>query len=243
MLLRVLDFETTGMDPSEGAAVCQLGMTDVWVPEEGAPPTISPPFAMFIDPGHPMPPEVQGIHHISDKNCIGAPSADEGFKLLTASNGKGTPRAFVAHQAEFDRKFFPTAPAPWICTRKVAMRIWPEAPNHKNQTLRYWLRCDDQSNFEPWNAMPPHRAGPDTYVTAHLLYRALAECTVEEMIRWTNEPSLLPGAIHFGKHKGTPWSQVDPSYLDWIVTKAGDMDADVVFTARHWLRRHHDDRR
>jgi len=43
--------------------------------------------------------------------------------------------------------------------------------------------------------------------------------------------------------RGTPWSRVDISYLDWIVYKATDMDEDVKFTARYWLnRRRADDR-
>lgn len=240
MLLRVVDFETTGL-PGEGR-ICQIGWTDVLVRDGGGPPEIHPPFQMFVDPGHAIPPEVRAVHHIRDRDVTGAPSIDEGLRTMQAPNGNGAPTHYVAHNANFEREFC-TIDAPWICTRKTAMRVWPEAPNHQNQTLRYWLKVDDDADFAPWDAMPPHRAGPDTYVTAFVLRRALEKAAPDQMVQWTSEPSLLPGAIHFGKHKGTPWSQVDPSYLDWIVTKASEMDTDVVFTARHWLRRHADDRR
>src|SRR6185312_16241594 len=109
---------------------------------------------------------------------------------------------------------------PWLCTLKAGRRIWPEAPSHSNQALRYFLNIDDADGFEPWQAMPPHRSAPDAYVTGWILLEALKHATVSQMVEWTKQPSLLPGAIRFGKHKGTPWSKVDPSYLDWIATKA-----------------------
>jgi exodeoxyribonuclease X len=147
------------------------------------------------------------------------------------------PDAFVAHHAEFDKQFFDGDGMPWICTRKVAMRLWPTAPNFKNQTLRYVLGLDEDPGFDSFEAMPPHRAGPDSYVTAHLLARALKAASVAQLIEWSNQPALLPGAIAFGKHRGTPWEKVEPSYLEWIVHGAKEMDADVKFTARHWLER------
>jgi uncharacterized protein (DUF3820 family) len=58
----------------------------------------------------------------------------------------------------------------------------------------------------------------------------------EDMIRVTKEPSLLPGPIRFGKHKGAGWLEVPRDYLWWIVSKS-DMDADTKFTARHWLEK------
>jgi exodeoxyribonuclease X len=234
MLLRVTDFETTGVPPD--AAICQIGWTDVGVVNGRI--KIGVPTAMFINPGRPIPPEARAVHHIRDKDVAEAPTVDAGFLKLMDFR----PDAFVAHNAKFEREFFAGSDIPWICTRKVAMRIWPDAPNHQNQTLRYWLGVDEDVDFDRNNAMPPHRAGPDTYITAFILARAILKATVDDMIRWTNEPSILPGAIHFGKHKGTPWPQVDPSYLQWMVNQA-DMDEDARYTARYWLARHDADRR
>ena len=49
---------------------------------------------------------------------------------------------------------------------------------HSNQVLRYWLGLRLDADL----AMPPHRAGPDAYVTAHLLLRMMALASVEQMI-------------------------------------------------------------
>lgn len=225
MLIRVVDFETTGLPPD--AAVCEVGWCDVQIAEEAF---VGHPQAMFVNPNRPMPVEARAIHHISDADLAGAPPIETGFLRLMS----GKPDAFVAHNARFEREFFTGAGIPWICTRKVGMRLWPDAPNHQNQTLRYFLGIDDDMTFDSDEAMPPHRAGPDTYVTAHIFAHAFAEATIEDMIAWSNQPSLLPGAINFGKHKGVLWSDCDPGYLQWIV-KQPDMDEDKKFTARHYL--------
>lgn len=219
MLVRVVDFETTGMPP--GNAVCEVGWYDV-LPGETA--TLDGYEASFCDPGRPMPPEARAIHHISDEMLVGAPPATSLFmKLMVGAD------AFCAHNAAFEREFFTGGDRPWICTLKVARRIWPECPSHSNQCLRYWLGLD----LEDALAMPPHRAGPDTYVTGHILREALKVATVEQMIAWTDQPSLLPN-VTFGKHKGQKWQDLPADYLTWIVHKS-DMDEDTKFTAKHHL--------
>ena len=137
---------------------------------------------------------------------------------------------FVAHNAAFEREFFTGNGKPWICTLKVARRLWPECPSHSNQCLRYFLGVE----LDDALAMPPHRAAPDAYVTAHILLAALnAGTTIADMIEWSAGPSLLP-RVNFGKHRGQAWSSLPPDYLSWLVNKS-DMDADTKFTARHWL--------
>lgn len=226
MLIRVIDFETTGMPPE--AAVCEVGWCDLRIYAGSVRSEIGEPIGMFVNPNRPMPPEARAIHHISDNDVFGAPEIAIGFMALT----KGPPDVFAAHNAKFEREFFSGGEsASWICTLKVGRRLWPECPSHSNQCLRYFLgiELDDQL------AMPPHRAAPDAYVTAFILQRALATgATVAQMIEWSNQPSLLPGAINFGKHKGVTWAECDRSYLSWIV-KQPDMDEDKRFTAQYWL--------
>jgi exodeoxyribonuclease X len=78
-----------------------------------------------------------------------------------------------------------------------------------------------------------HRAMPDAYVTAHLLREILKHASLEDRIRWTNEPVLLP-KVTFGKYRDQTWSAVPPDYLQWILRQQ-DMNEDVVHTARHHL--------
>jgi exodeoxyribonuclease X len=234
MKIRVIDFETTGVPPD--AAICQIGQCDVTINDGKV--TVGMPSAMFVNPGRPIPPEARAVHHIRDRDVEHAPSVDRGLIQLM----DGPPDVFCAHNAKFEREFYTGGNVPWICTRKVGMRLWPDAPNFQNQTLRYFLGIDGGYDFQAELAMPPHRAGPDCYITAHLVARALTAQPIEQLIEWSNQPSLLPGAINFGKHKGVLWSQCDSSYLEWM-TRQPDMDEDKVFTARHWLNRRRSDAR
>ena len=83
--------------------------------------------------------------------------------------------------------------------------------------------------------MPPHRAGPDAWVTAQVLAELLKAATVEQMIAWTKEPRVLPN-IPFGKHRGVVWADAPLDYLQWMVRQS-DMDGDVIWNARRELER------
>lgn len=143
------------------------------------------------------------------------------------------PSYFCAHNADFERAFYTGAGVPFICTYKVALRLWPDAPSHSLQALRYWLSLP----VEPEYGLPAHRAGPDSYVGAALMARILnhEDCpSLDAMVRWSNGPALLP-RITFGKHKGEKWSDLPTDYLEWIVDKS-EMDRDAKANARHWLK-------
>ena len=97
-----------------------------------------------------------------------------------------------------------------------------------NQVPWYWLEPEGLGSSL---AAPPHRALPDTLVTAHILRELLRVTTLEEMIAWTAEPALLQRAT-FGKHRGLSWSDVPADYLTWVIEKS-ELGPDIKFTAEH----------
>jgi exodeoxyribonuclease X len=223
-IIRVIDFETTGEDPAN-SDVIEVGWCDV-MPNG----TVVHAWSMLVKPTRPIEVEAMAVHHLTDADVAGGHSTAEWQAALL----EGDPVALVAHRSSFEASFWPNCPLPWICTYKSALRIWPDAPRHSNQVLRYWLGLD----LDPHLAMPPHRAGPDAYVTAHIFARMLeheGENRLRRMLAWTREPGLLPG-INFGKHKGQGWQQPPADYLTWLIHKS-DMDEDVKFTAQHELMR------
>jgi len=137
---------------------------------------------------------------------------------------------YVAHNAAFEMGFLaPWLPdAQWLCTYKAALRVWPEAPSHSNQVLRYWLGIRVLAG-------EPHRAGPDTIVTARILLKLLERASIEDMLTWTKEPPVIP-RITIGEHRGKPWPHVPGDFLEWMLRK-GDMDADLKWNARRELDR------
>lgn len=215
---RAIDFETTGI-PTEADkhAIVEIGWCDL---EDGE---VGIPDAVLCNPGRPIPHDAMAIHHITDEDVA---DADGSVDVL------GHPDYFVAHFADYERQFFETD-VPFICTWKVALRLWPEAPHHGLQFLRYHLALP----VLPTLCQPPHRAAPDAYIGAVLMQRILKEnrASVEDMVRWSNGPALMP-RITFGKHVGQKWEDVPTDYLDWIVSKS-DLDRDAKANARHHLKK------
>lgn len=64
-----------------------------------------------------------------------------------------------------------------------------------------------------------------------LLRDLLKTASVDDMIRWTTEPALLP-RCPIGKYRNLPWAEVPFDFLEWILYKAVDMRADILHCAR-----------
>jgi len=112
------------------------------------------------------------------------------------------------------------------------VRIWPDAPAHNLQTLRYYLDLDVVEDL----VMPPHRAGPDAYLCAVLLDRILKEGAIpfDKFVLFSSRPALLP-RCNLKQHRGKSWEEVPTDYLQWIVNKS-ECERDVKATARYHLK-------
>lgn len=220
--IRVIDFECTGTEPP--AEVCEVGICDLDLEARA-----------IVDPRSwlcgvkSMPPEVRAVHHIALAECEGKQPFNIGMAIAPDL------AAIAAHNAEFETKFF-DSPLPVICTYKAALRIWPDAPSHSNGALRYWL--EDQGKINPVHALtqPAHRAGPDAYVTAHILLALFdAGATGKQMVAWTKEPRLLP-RCPIGKFRDKPWSEVEAGFLGWMLRQES-MEEDLKWNARREIAR------
>jgi exodeoxyribonuclease X len=225
-LLRVIDFETTGFPPNAG--VIEVGVTDVLV-HKVDPIEIKPRGAMLCNPGMPISYGAMAVHHIREKDLIGAPPAEEVLRKISTNNAF----AYVAHYAEFEQKFY-TFPKQWLCTKRLAQLAWPNFEAYNNQAIRYQLKLDDMDDFVPSLANPAHRAGPDTYVTAHILVQMLKVLPLQKMVEAMNEAIILH-SLPFGKHRGIPMADVPSDYLQWIL-RQDKAEPDVRATAEHHLK-------
>jgi exodeoxyribonuclease X len=224
--IRVVDFETTGFPEDPVRGICEVGFTDLTANWE-----IGPTTEFLVNPGHPIPPQTRAVHHISDADVVSAPSPDVALRTLMINMADDD--VFAAHNCKFEQAFFGGGGRRWICTMQCAKHLFPDAPGHSNQVLRYWLGLDDQMPDRE-RAMPPHRAGPDTYVTALILSRLLMIASVDELVRLTTAPVILRD-VTFGKHKGAKWAGLPWDYLNWVASKS-DLGADEKHTARHYLK-------
>ncbi len=231
-LIRVVDTETTGID--DPAEMVEIGWTDVrlfpdgWQIESG-------PHSSLVKPGMPISYPAMATHHIRQAEAdAGIDPADA--RALVAAGAD----ILCAHNVSFDGRFIHGHRCPWICTLKVARAAWPELQGHGNGSIRYERGlCLDDTRAEP-----AHRAGPDTWVTAHILLDLLKVYQPETMIEISKQPSVLM-KISFGEHQGKRFSEVPTGYLDWIVNKSNmpsdPKREDEVHTARLELRRRLDD--
>jgi len=230
MLFTVIDTETTGTNP-ENDALIDIAAIDV---ENGI--VSDKPRISFIKPPIPIPPEASAVHHIVDADVAQAPPAREAVPLVLIPD---RPAIYVAHKADFEYGFLKSylpAGSTWLCTWRAALRVYPNAPNHKLQTLRYFLNLPVDRAIADY----AHRAMPDAYVAAYLLLDLLTKASVEDMLAWTREPPRLP-FCPLNPHRGKPWSQVPVDFLMWIVglekQKDRDMDPDIIWNARLELDR------
>lgn len=214
--VRIIDCETTGFDPEEDRLV-EIAAVD-WV--DGF---FEPARSTLVNPGIPIPPTASAVHHITDRMVADAPSPEE---ALRAFDGE---LIYCAHNSRFDRGFLPFH-AHWICTYRVALNLWPDAPGFSNQVLRYFLKLEDP----PEDLGPPHRAAHDAWVTSRIFAFALETLSAARMIEISSRPALLP-SFTFGKHAGQPIAEIPRSYLSWILSKGDEFDEDVLHTARMHL--------
>ncbi len=229
-IIRVIDFETTGMEPP--AQVCEVGVCDLhlvdgdWV--------VGEPRA-FLCGVDAMPPEVRAVHHIPLADVKGrAPFNPAGVWDANRDDGVAI---LAAHNMTFEQGFLGPPETPLLCTLKAAYRVWPEAPGHSNGVLRYWLEDQGLLSLDHETAMPPHRAGPDAYVTAHILKALLAAgATGKEMVAWTREPKAFPTCPIGKEWRGKPWAQIEAGFLQWM-TRQADMESDLRWNAERELTR------
>jgi len=228
-LIRVIDYETTGTQDDEHAEVIELGRIDV---DLGSLNIVNP-WTSLAKASRPIPPVTMAVHHITDADVEDAPMRGDLWRPFY--EGCDETDILAAHNAKFEQHFHKGMGRQWICTYKAAISVWPDAPTHSNQGLRYWLDVDRKHNdFDKERADPPHRALPDAYVTAHILVELLKHRTPAQLVEISNNPVLLT-VLRFGKHKGMKYAEAPADYLRWIRDKS-DMDEDTKFSATHWLQ-------
>lgn len=220
-MIAVFDTETTGLDPAT-ASILEIGA--VTLPGFDS-------FSCLVKPDHEIEIQAMAAHHLTDAMVRdGAPLKDaiKACRLLEADY-------LCAHNAAFDMGFL-KIDKPVICTYRCARHLWQDAPGYSNQVLRYWLKIEEELHNGDGAfimRLPPHRALPDAWVTAHILYKMLIDHEPDDLVALTKAPILMK-MCGFGKHKGLEWKKVPKDYLAWIIRQK-DFDSDSIHTAKHHL--------
>ena len=160
--IAVIDFETTGSSPGQGARATEVAIVLV----EGG--QVVGQFQSLMNAGVHIPPFITQLTGITNAMVADAPPAGE---VMAQAHRFVGDMPLVAHNAPFDRGFWQAelgragcdAPHPFACTVRLARRLYPEAPNHQLGTLARFHQLP--------SAGRAHRALADAQVTAALLLR------------------------------------------------------------------------
>ena len=162
--IAVIDFETTGISPGQGARATEIAAVLV----QGG--QIVGRFQSLMNSGAWVPPFIEQLTGISNAMLRAAPPARAVMREV-AQFTRGCP--LVAHNAAFDRGFWlaereradcePDAAHAFACTVLLSRRLYPQAANHRLGTLAAYHRLPAAGRA--------HRALADAEVTAHLLLR------------------------------------------------------------------------
>ncbi|WP_058912070.1 exodeoxyribonuclease X [Entomohabitans teleogrylli] len=217
-MLRIIDTETCDLQ----GGIVEVASVDI---VDGK---IVNPMSDLVRPDRPISHQAMAIHKITEQMVADKPWIDDVIPRYHGSS------YYVAHNASFDQRVLPEMPGQWICTMKLARRLWPGI-KYSNMGLYHSLRL----SVETPAGLHHHRALYDCYITAALLLRILdvSGWTPEEMVDVTGRPALLR-EVPFGKYKGTPFATVaerDPGYLRWMRNNIKTMAPELRMTLKHWL--------
>jgi len=160
--IAVIDFETTGMSPGQGARATEVAIVLL---EEGQ---VVDRFQSLMRTGVWIPSFITQLTGITNAMVAAAPAAEEVMRDAARFVGDAP---MVAHNAAFDRKFWEAelayaglpAPHPFACTVLLSRRLYPEAPSHKLGNIVDHLGLP--------RAGRAHRALADAEMAASLLAR------------------------------------------------------------------------
>jgi len=225
MTFRVIDTETCGLD----GGVVEIASVDVI---DGK---LTNAMSDLVNPGRPIGYEAMAIHHITEEMVEDKPRIAEVIGRYHGSS------YYVAHNAAFDRRMLPEMHGQWICTIKLARKLYP-GMKYSNQHLRHALNL---SVTVP-EGLHPHRALYDCYVTAALLIKIINDSgwSAEQMAALSNKTQLVT-TLKFGKYRGESMARIareDPGYLNWMLKNLTDLSADMRYSINFFLKQTSQDR-
>jgi DNA polymerase-3 subunit epsilon len=155
----VLDFETTGLSPDCGDRAIEIGAALVHNNE------IVGQFQSLMNPEMRISGFIEDYTGITNKMLAVAPPISEVMREFESFMAQ---HHLVAHNASFDRRFLDAElyriskprKQEFACSMLVSRRLYPEAPNHRLETLVRYKNLKTGGVY--------HRALADAQMTAHL---------------------------------------------------------------------------
>ncbi len=193
--IAVIDFETTGMTPAQGARATEVAIVLL---DQGR---VVDRFQSLMQTGAWVSPFITELTGITNAMLRTAPPAAEVMRDAARFVGAAP---MVAHNASFDSKFWQAelalageaAPQLFACTVLLSRRIYPQAPSHSLGNLARYLQLPSTGRA--------HRALADAEMAAALLARMQQDLCERHALPWP-EHELLMQLQRCSKAKAGSW--------------------------------------
>lgn len=156
------DVETTGLSPTHGHRIIEIGA--IAVSRHGS--TVSE-FHSLVNPGVPISKSAAKVHGITQSMLQGQPAPEE---VIPHFQDFIRDSLLVAHNAPFDLRFLRhefgrlriNLTHPYACTLELSRRRCPHLPNHRLETVHRYL-CGQVTS-----GVQCHRALEDALMVAQI---------------------------------------------------------------------------
>ena len=170
----VIEFETTGLSARSGDRAIEVAAVEIIDGQIGR------HFASLINPGMAIPSFITGLTGITNAMVRSAPDP---LDVMRGLAGFVQDAPLVAHNASFDAGFYGhemqlqgiDCQNSFLCSLRVARRLYPRAPNHKLSTLAEYVDVPMQGTY--------HRALADADLTARIFVTMCADIRARYGIR------------------------------------------------------------
>lgn len=177
----VIDFETTGMTPEQGARATEIAVVLI---RDGV---VVDRYASLMHSGAWVPPFIEQLTGISNAMLADAPPAERVMREVADFVGDAP---MAAHNAAFDSRFWSAelaragqvSDSPFACTLLLSRRLYPDAPSHKLGNLGRWAGLPETGRA--------HRALADAEMAARLLLRMEADLLARYPLEAVTHPLL-----------------------------------------------------
>ncbi|MCK8046479.1 3'-5' exonuclease [Shewanella sp. 1CM18E] len=177
----VLDFETTGLSPTQGDRAIEIGAVML---KDGK---VIDRFQQLMNPGFRVSSFIENYTGISNEMLLDAQSCETVMSEFADFIGDYN---LVAHNASFDQRFLDAElrqinrhySGKFACSMLIARRLYQDAPNHKLGSLISYKNIQHDGVF--------HRALADSEMTADL-WLAMLEDLQQDFQLFNPDFSLL----------------------------------------------------